>query len=162
MAEIAQAAGLSRQALYYRFDSKEAVLKWVLTTITGESLKDTEAISSDETKPLPDRLVQMYDTWAGQHLDVLRHTPNGREIFSVGYRMMESDADSEAYQAEKKVMQQIAALLRKSGLAKSPAAARDMAFALNCASSGLMLIAESRADYVAGIKRVVSAILAKS
>ncbi len=156
MTELAQAVGISRQTLYKRFESKEAVFKWMMVEITETSLTDIQATLRDETKPVSERLVQTYDTWAGQYIDLLRHSPHGGDVIS----MVKSDPKGDSKPGEEKIRKWIAALLYESGYAKSRAAARDVAFVLSCVSTGLVLSAESRAAYVAGMSRAVVTLLA--
>ena len=154
MEDVAQAAGKSRQALYNRFGSKEAVFTWAVDEIASASAEAARAALMDEAQSLPDRLLKSFDAWAGQHVDLLRASPHGGDVIAAA----KAHTAVRAAEAEAALIEEIAALLLNSGAADDKSAADDAAIALASASKGLLYTASSRADYQATLKRVIRAV----
>lgn len=155
MEDVAQAAGKSRQALYNRFGSKEAVFTWAVEEITTASVEAARAALADDASPLEDRLLNAFDAWAGQHVDLLRASPHGSDVIAAA----KAETAERAAEAEGALMEQIAALLLESGAARDEEAADDAAVALALASKGLLYTASSRANYQVTLKRVIRAVV---
>ena len=154
MEDVAQAAGKSRQALYNRFGSKEAVFTWAVDEIAAESAASAQAALNDQTLPLPDRLLNAFDAWAGQHVDLLRSAPHGGDVIASA----KAHTAARAAEAEDALVAQIAELLLEEKATKNKAAAEDAAIALASASKGLLYTAGSRADYQTTLIRVIRAV----
>jgi AcrR family transcriptional regulator len=155
MEDVAKAAGKSRQALYNRFGSKEAVFTWAVDEIAMGSAQAASAALADTGASLEERLLNAFDAWAGQHVDLLRASPHGGEVIAAA----KADTAARAAQAEAQLAREIAALLVESGKAADQAAADDAAVALASASKGLLYTARSREDYQATLKRVIRALV---
>lgn len=154
MGDVARAIGISRQALYNRFDSKEAVFRWAASALVDSARKEAlAALGSDAA--LADRLLAAYDSWAGQHVDMLRASPHSAEIVA----MAGNEASEAANQAERAINRKVAALLIENRVDLSRTRAQDIAYTLYCASKGLMFMAESRAAYLAGMRRAIGVAL---
>ena len=57
MRDLADAMGISRQALYNRYGSKEAVFAWATKTLIEQSVAATLAALEDDSLAVPDRLA---------------------------------------------------------------------------------------------------------
>lgn len=84
MGDIAQAASMSRPALYLLFPNKEAIFSAVFTRFVDASLAQIEAgIHAHET--LADQLAFAVDIWTVRPYELLHHTPEGRELTDCSY-----------------------------------------------------------------------------
>lgn len=72
MEEIARAADISRQALYQRFSTKEALLHAALEQLLQTSLDEATASLGDGTRAIDARLVGAFDAWVGRFVGQLR------------------------------------------------------------------------------------------
>ena len=155
MDDVARAIGISRQALYKRYDSKEALFRSVVNRVIENSLSGALDALDDDTKPLSGRLLHAFESWAGQHVDLLRSSPHSAEVID----MTGVQAGDDAKRAESQIAERVAELIGEIGPPAARAAAADIAFALACASKGLLHSAESGSDYRTGMKRVIAGLL---
>ncbi len=155
MEDIAQAADLSRQSIYNRFGSKEAVFDWTVETITAELYRQVTEVLTPKTKTPLKTLLQAYDISTGNHVSIWSGAGHGAEIIDLA---MASAHRSSSYQGDG-FATMVSEFILKSGLAKDPSSAEDKAFALNLASKGLLLIAKSTEEYSRGMRRVIATTL---
>ncbi|MEO1168613.1 MAG: TetR/AcrR family transcriptional regulator [Pseudomonadota bacterium] len=155
MSDLADAMGISRQALYNRFSSKEAVFGWATKTLIEQSAADALAALEDEEQEIPDRLMAAYEIWAGQHVDLLRSSPHATEILT----MVQGEAAELSEQAERYINAKVARLLagRSGGISDSRAV--EIAHTLYWASKGLLYTAKDHAAYRDGLRRVIAALM---
>ncbi len=155
MEDVAKAAGKSRQALYNRFGSKEAVFSWAVEELGTASVEAAHAALSDPVMPVEECLLNAFDAWAGQHVDLLRASPHGDEVIAA----VQAETADRAAEAEAQLSEKVTELLLERGDMPNPELAEDAALALASASKGLLYTAASRADYQATLKRVIRAVL---
>jgi AcrR family transcriptional regulator len=67
MADVAEAAGITRTGLYFLFDDKRDLLISAVTHELDSALHRVRALLSDETLAITERLVEALDRWLGQH-----------------------------------------------------------------------------------------------
>ena len=65
MEEVARAGHISRPGLYFLFASKEALFRAAVTHALERDLVRVEHTLADPDRPLPERLLEAFDTWAG-------------------------------------------------------------------------------------------------
>jgi len=84
MNEIAEAVGISRPALYLSFGSKEEVFRALLERNLGRALgKIREGM---ERLPSPkEKLRFAFDVWAVQTFDLIRRSPEAKELYDSGF-----------------------------------------------------------------------------
>jgi len=155
MEDIAQAAGLSRQSIYNRFGSKEAVFDWTVETITSEIFRQVTKVLAAKTETPLETLLHAFDISTGNHVSIWSGTSHGAEIIDLA---MASANRSSAYQSDGFVTM-VSEFILKSGLAHDASLAEDKAFVLKLASKGLLLIAKSPEEYSKEMRRVISATL---
>ncbi|MCF6305525.1 MAG: TetR/AcrR family transcriptional regulator [Rhodobacteraceae bacterium] len=155
MEDIAQAADLSRQSIYNRFGSKEAVFDWTVETITTELFRQVTKVLTSKTETPLETLLQAYNIWTGNHVSIWMGTGHGAEIIDLA---MASANRSASYQGDGFAIL-ISEFILKSGLEKDRSPAENKAFVLNLASKGLLLIAKSSEEYAKGMQRVIFATL---
>ena len=80
MDDLANATGVSRQSLYNRFGSKDALREWAMASLIDGSLADALRSLDNPGATLVARLFAALDAWAGQHMAMLRASPFGIEV----------------------------------------------------------------------------------
>lgn len=154
MNDIASAADLSRQSIYNRFGSKEAVLEWAVTTYMSE-VTDTAIDRLNTSKGRPAEVLALtFQAWIGDHVPLLRGTPHGAEILDKAIRT--AARATRDYEGE--IADAIAAFLHEKGLSPSRAAAEETTYVLSLASKGLLLKCETSEAYSTGMERVIKAL----
>ncbi|MET8663766.1 TetR/AcrR family transcriptional regulator [Streptomyces tendae] len=68
MEEVARAAHISRPGLYFLFSSKETLFRAAVTQALDRDLTAVEQVLADSGRPLPERLVEVFDQWAGRYI----------------------------------------------------------------------------------------------
>ena len=155
MAEVARAAGLSRQALYLHFAAKEELFRAAVRHALEGSLRDAALALADPTTPVEARLARGLDTWVGR---------------SVGLDGGQDHDLVEASQAltrpmvaehEELFVEAVARTLRASGLALAykPAGLtpRQLADTLVATARGLKHAGASRPAFVEAVGLAVRA-----
>lgn len=71
MEEVARAAHISRPGLYFLFRSKETLFRAAVTQALERDLATVERVLADAGRPLRDRLLEAFDTWAGRYVGPL-------------------------------------------------------------------------------------------
>lgn len=82
MADIAEAAGVSRPALYQYFDDKEAILVAVLVQVMGAAAENALAALGREGS-LEEQIDGFLQRWFGDLVAQLRSTTHGIELVEV-------------------------------------------------------------------------------
>ncbi|MFI6565935.1 TetR/AcrR family transcriptional regulator [Streptomyces sp. NPDC050534] len=78
MEEVARAADISRPGLYFLFSSKETLFRAAVTQALERDITAVERVLADTGRPLPERLVEAFDQWAGRYVG-----PLSRDIAAV-------------------------------------------------------------------------------
>lgn len=71
MEEVARAADISRPGLYFLFSSKEALFRAAVTQALERDITAVEHVLAETERPLPERLVEAFDQWAGRYVGPL-------------------------------------------------------------------------------------------
>ncbi|MFK0292814.1 TetR/AcrR family transcriptional regulator [Streptomyces sp. NPDC090442] len=71
MEEVARAARISRPGLYFLFSSKEALFRAAVTQTLERDIAAVEHVLDDVDRPLPERLAEAFDRWAGRYVGPL-------------------------------------------------------------------------------------------
>lgn len=149
MEDLARAMGVSRQALYKRYGSKEAILDLVTRSLVEASANAAlDALTAEGS--LGDRLYTSLDHWAGQHVEPMRSSPHSGEVLA----MTDHSPQSTIKQLEARLRTAIEERLN----AELPTLnAADVTYTLFTASYGLLYKAHDHAEYESGMKRVLNA-----
>lgn len=78
MEEVARTAHISRPGLYFLFTSKEALFRAAVSRSLEQDLAAVERVLAETDRPLPVRLLESFDWWAGRYIG-----PLTRDIASV-------------------------------------------------------------------------------
>lgn len=73
MEEVARAVGVTRPTLYAWFDSKEELFRAAAEQALIRDLNACEQTLADRSRPLPTRVLNAFDRWAGQYVGPLTH-----------------------------------------------------------------------------------------
>ena len=71
MEEVARAAHISRPGLYFLFSSKETLFRAAVTQALDRDITAVEQVLADSDHPLPERLAEAFDQWAGRYIGPL-------------------------------------------------------------------------------------------
>lgn len=155
MDDLARAMGVSRQTLYNRFGTKEAVLNWTVETVVSQSLDQALLAMADTDLPVAEAVSTAFARWEGDHVTFLVTAPHSSEVLDMGmavHKTFETDP-REAFRAA------LAGMLLERGAVPGPAEADEAAFALTTAAKGMMLTSESPEAFDTGMARIIAAVL---
>ena len=157
MDDLAQATGVSRQALYNRFGSKGALLEWATQSLIDRSLAEALRALENPAAALVARLATALDTWVGQHMAMLRASPHGIDVAP-----MAAPAPGEAVRAaERKLVAAMVNAIRRGGPGTAVARAGSLAQALCWTAKGLVHAAPDHAAFRRELELIVGAVLAR-
>ncbi|WP_431036532.1 TetR/AcrR family transcriptional regulator [Streptomyces sp. P6-2-1] len=140
MAEVARAADISRPGLYFLFSSKELLFRAAVEQLLERDLAAVERALSDTGRPLPERLADAFDRWAGRYTEPpARDIP---EVVEANPGLLGECAERAPRRFEERVT---AALAEEPGVPARDAA--GIARTLISTSVGLKHQAPSRAFY---------------
>ncbi len=84
MSDLADAAQMSRPALYLIFSSKEEVLRSLVTQIFNELLCEVrQGLSKHES--VTDKLTFAFEAWCVRQFEMIQTSPDAKDILESGY-----------------------------------------------------------------------------
>ena len=149
MDDVARAAGLSRQALYLHFESKEQLFRGAATLLFETALVGAKLALDDAERSLEERLVAAFDAWHGDSLDLMQAGGHADELIAMSHELL---GDMELAFHERFVKALAASLRVARALSRARVSERDAAEMLTATSKGLKHMARSRAEYRHGIR----------
>jgi len=153
MADLAKAAEVSRQTLYNRFGTKEAVLDWAIAGCV-EQLKHRATLTLSGPGNATDRLAIAFDRWIGDMVPVTRNSLHGAEIMDQGIQSLQRQGIEPHLEFE----QIVERFLLDQNLCFDDNHAGDTTFLLVAAAKGLMLKSTTSAEFSTGMERILRAI----
>lgn len=157
MEDVAQALGVSRQALYLRHGSKDALIDWAARGLIDASLTAALAGVDQPAKTLADRLGDALDAWVGCHMKTLHASPHGGEIAA----MLRRDPPDAVRIAERRLVAAMAEAIRFSGPGSAVSRAGSMAQALCWTARGLVHAVPDHATFRRQLDHIVGALVAR-
>ena len=155
--DLAQATGVSRQALYNRFGSKGALIDWATRSLIDRSLAEALRALENPASALVARLLTALDEWVGQHMAMLRASPHGIEVA----QMAAPDPGGAVRAAERKLVAAMANAIRRGGPGTAVARAGSLAQALCWTAKGLVHAAPDHAAFRRELELIVGAVLTR-
>ncbi|MEO1044414.1 MAG: helix-turn-helix domain-containing protein [Pseudomonadota bacterium] len=153
MRDLADGLGISRQALYNRFSSKEEAFGWAARSLIEQSCEDCLAKLAD-SGALRERIVNAVHSWIGQYVDLLKAAPHSAEIVA-----MVSDVSSEeADLATARIRLAMTDALNQALPDISQQQAETLAFTIHMIAKGLLGAAGSSAEYRQELERIIGAL----
>ena len=84
MSDLAEAAQMSRPALYLIFSSKEEVLRSLITQLFGELLREIrEGLSKYDG--IAEKLNFAFEIWCVRQFEMIQASPDAKDILESGY-----------------------------------------------------------------------------
>ena len=157
MSDLAEAAQMSRPALYLIFSSKEEVFRALITQIFTELLHEVrEEVSTHEE--VTDQLTRAFEVWCVRPFEMIQVSPDARDILESGYAFateitVRAFADFETILSD--VLRQLV-----STQAGSPLSSEQLAHILTAATQGFKESASSAVQLRQLIKGLITIVLA--
>jgi AcrR family transcriptional regulator len=80
MGDIAEAAGISRPALYLLFNKKEDVFRSVVRHNSRQRLEEVRQAISSSPKSVRDKLQLAFEIWSVKPFDMLKNSEEAEEL----------------------------------------------------------------------------------
>lgn len=152
MRDLADAAGVSRQTLYNRFKTKEALLHWAVIGVNDASA-DLALAALKADGPPEARIVNFFAQWVGDHTAKIYGTPHGAEVFDAATKLKQGQPSEPDSTVRCRVA--LAQFLRNEGMTE--AQAEDAVFTLRLAAKGLLLVVQDSEAFAQGMRKAVRA-----
>lgn len=155
MSDLATAAGVSRQTLYNRYKTKEAVLTWAASGFSLHARSKACAELNNAHTSVSHSLLSAFSERTGVLVPLMHGSLHGAEILDLGTRLrIQAPADFRA-----DFTKELTLFLQSRGGCKTLNEATDMSFLLLMAAKGLLLNTKTREDFDAGMSRVINTVL---
>lgn len=156
MADLAEAVGVSRQTLYNRFKTKDAVFDWAVDSYARQKREAAIAELQDANVSVETCLLNAYSRWGGDSMVLLHSSPHGMEILDLGFASIKRANTDHIAVFEVA----LANFLVNRGICKDHGRAADVTFVLTVASKGVMLKSETVQEYQNDMARIIRAMTA--
>ena len=152
MVGLAEATKVSRQTLYNRFGTKEAVLNWAVYGLSAHVRAQALDHLAGSTNNPGTVLQEVFWRWLGTVAVMLHEHRHAEEIFGLGkVALAKNQRDPlEAISGE------VAGFLRRRNVRSTNKEASDTAFLLAMSAKGLMQICASETAFRNGMARVLA------
>ncbi|GCE31568.1 TetR family transcriptional regulator [Dictyobacter alpinus] len=157
MSDLAEAAQMSRPALYLIFSSKEEVFQALITQIFSELLHDVrKEVSTHEE--VADQLTSAFEVWCVRPFEMIQASPDARDILESGYAFA-TEITMGAFAEFETILSDILRPLMsdQANLSLSP---EQLAHILNTATQGFKESASSAMQIRQLIKGLITIVLA--
>ena len=157
MSDLADAAQMSRPALYLIFSSKEEVLRSLVTQIFNELLREVrEGLSKHDG--VADELTFAFEVWCVRQFEMIQASPDAKDILESGYEFA-AEITLQAFSDFETILSDV---LRPivSSQAEKTLSSEQLAHILTTASQGFKESASSAVQLRQMIKGLVTVVLA--
>ena len=157
MSDLADAAHISRPALYLIYSSKEDVFRSLVAQVFGELLDEIRK-GLGKREGVADKLAFAFDIWCIGPFEMTQVSPDAKDILESGYEFA-SEITSHAYTDFEQIVSDI---LRSvvSTQAEETLSAEQLAHILTTASQGFKESASSTVQLRQMIKGLITIVLA--
>lgn len=158
MADLADVIGVSRQTLYNRFKSKEAILEWASMGIIDQKREAALRELDRPNKSVHRCLCEAFARWVGDTVGILHNSPHGFEMMDLVGSILHKTNTNPHNEFE----EALKSFLLKHDACQSEDQANDTVFLLIVASKGLMLKTRTPEEFDDGMARIIRAVLPQS
>jgi AcrR family transcriptional regulator len=154
MNDIAEAAGVSRPALYLLFKSKEDIFTGVYLQFVDETLAEIEQEMAAAASP-HEKLERAFEIWAARPFEIMMNSPEARELMecSLGFAQ---EALSQGYSQFESIIAPVLATLAESHSGNAPIVPERTAHILASAVRGFKQAAATPAELRRLIKELLT------
>ncbi|MTH95969.1 TetR/AcrR family transcriptional regulator [Roseibium sp. RKSG952] len=156
MEDIASAVSLSRQSIYKKFGSKEACYVWCAEASLSNMYGRVFAAMEEDAPPM-ETLERVFELANADSIDLI-NTPFGAETLEHVLKI--SFASEEDWTI--RYRSRLGAFLFRHGYAASRDEGLEVAFTLIVAARGLLMMATSKDDFQADMRRICKSVLERS
>jgi AcrR family transcriptional regulator len=157
MNDIAEAAGISRPALYLVFDSKEQIFKSVYERWLKETLIDIES-KMDHLKTPEEKLRTAFDLWTVLPFERMRSSSEAAELLECTFGFAQ-DSVNQGYRSFEKILSPVLKSHSKFQTAKTKVSAEKTARILSGAVRGFKIVAKDAHEIRSLIKELLILLL---
>ncbi|USG62461.1 TetR/AcrR family transcriptional regulator [Sneathiella marina] len=154
MEDLSRVAGVSRQTLYKRFKSKQAVLDWAVTGFVEARGVRVQACLQNPDAGNNEALLMFYRVWMGELAPLLNTTPHGMEIMGLSTDSLKKSGVNTHDDYETMISE----FLISRGLCKDQNSASETYYLLTMAAKGILFKESSEDDFASGMKRVLETV----
>jgi AcrR family transcriptional regulator len=140
MNDIAEAAGISRPALYLVFESKEEIFKSVYEHFVRETLLEIESKISPLKTP-EEKLRAAFELWTVRPFEIMRTSSEAAELLESTFGFAQ-DSVSQGYRSFEKILLPVLKSLPEFQSAKTKVSAEKTAHILSGAVRGFKITAK--------------------
>ncbi|WND03762.1 TetR/AcrR family transcriptional regulator [Temperatibacter marinus] len=153
MEDIARGMGISRQAVYKNYKSKQDVLINVIIYFSEKSIAESFAILQQQEECLYERLLKMYWLVGGQFIERLRSSPHSHEVMF----QVEENHDKVNYHDHFENM--LKTVLTASNFKPVRGALDDVVATIRITMDGLIHGAKNEEEFMEGAKHILNALI---
>jgi AcrR family transcriptional regulator len=157
MNDIAEAAGISRPALYLVFESKEEIFKSVYGHFVKETLSEIES-KIGQLKTPEEKLRAAFELWTVRPFEMMRASSEAAELLESTFGFAQ-DSVNQGYRSFEKVLLPVLKSLPKFQGAKTRVSAEKAAHILSGAVRGFKIAAKDGAEIRSLIKDLLILLL---
>jgi len=157
MGDIAEAAGISRPALYLVFNKKEDVFRAVVRHNGSQRLEEVrQSIASAKSEK--EKLKVAFEIWTVKPFDMLLKSEEAEELLDCGFEFARADIDEGYAEFESILVPILQPLLESSPIKKL--SAKQIAHVLASSSRGFKQTCKNSSEYRDMIDQLVALTLA--
>jgi AcrR family transcriptional regulator len=157
MNDIAEAAGISRPALYLVFDSKEEIFRGVYEHWVKGTLIEIES-KLDQLNTPEEKLRTAFELWTVRPFERMRASSEAAELFECTFGFAQESLN-QGYRSFEKILLPVLKSHPKFKSAKSKVSAEKTAHVLSGAVRGFKIVAKDAAEIRSLIKELLILLL---
>jgi AcrR family transcriptional regulator len=157
MNDIAEAAGISRPALYLVFDSKEEIFKGVYEHWVKGTLIDIES-KIDQLKTPEEKLRTAFELWTVRPFERMRASSEAAELFECTFGFAQESLN-QGYRSFEKILLPVLKSHSKFQTAKTKVSAEKTAHVLSGAVRGFKIVAKDATEIRSLIRELLILLL---
>lgn len=145
MGDIAEAAGISRAALYLLFNKKEDVFRSVVRHNRRQRLEEVRQAITSSPKSVRDKLQLAFEIWSVKPFDMLKNSEGAEELLDGGFAFARDDIQQGYAELESVLAPIIQPLIKGSPLKNI--SAKQIAHVLVTSTRGFKQVSRNSSEY---------------